>query len=518
MERPTTPTETLSRGVRSPGNRGMPVTRFSSATGLAPVDAKPLKSALDGAKGVSYADIRLEVYTAEYTVAEDGATKALTVVEGATLGARAWKGRGWGFASTDIANANEPKGLGRIAKELVRRAVRGAKAGRMRPETELAEVKGAQDHATTEFRKEPATLAEKEELAREVTKDLKTRPSIRLALASLGHSASVKQLVSTDGHDVTMEGLHVFGDVFLNGAGEGGSQSYHEPYGAYAGWEFIEKTDPLAFGSAIAERVKHLVTDAKMPSGDAKPVVITPEFGRLLVHEICGHPCEADRVLGGESAWAGRAWWSAKRGEKVMSDQVTVVSDARPQGALAGAYGSFAYDDEGTPSSRIVCIENGILKDYLHSRYTAAAMGVAPNGGMRANSASQLPYIRMTNTFFEPAKQGPSNLEEAMEGIQDGILLGHASIPSIDSIRYNWQINMYEAYEIRNGQLGGMLKNPALLGNTPEFLGSIHLVGNQKTWRLYPIPNCGKGDPMQTMRVGNGGPLMVGEGRVVGVA
>jgi TldD protein len=63
-----------------------------------------------------------------------------------------------------------------------------------------------------------------------------------------------------------------------------------------------------------------------------------------------------------------------------------------------------------------------------------------------------------------------------------------------------------------------MLKNPALLGNTPQFLGSINLVGNAKTWKLYPIPNCGKGDPMQTMRVGNGGPLMVGEGRVVGVA
>jgi TldD protein len=496
----------------------MLVTRFSSATGLAPVDVKPLKSALDGAKGVSYADLRLEVYTAEYTVAEDGTTKALSVVEGATLGARAWKGRGWGFASSDLSNVNEPRTLSRLAKEMVRRAVKGAKAGRMSPQTELADVKAADDHVTTEFRKEPAALADKERLAREMTKELKEKPNIRLALASLGHSASVKQMVSTDGHDLTMEGLHVFGDVFLNGAGPGGNQSYHEPYGAYAGWEFVEKTDPLAVGDAIAERVKRLVTDAKMPSGDTKPVVITPEFGRLLVHEICGHPCEADRALGGESAWAGRAWWSAMRGERVMSDQVTVISDARPQGNLAGAYGSFAYDDEGTPSSRVVCIENGILKNYLHSRYTASAMGVAPNGGMRANSASQLPYIRMTNTFFEPAKQGPSSLEEAIDGIKDGIVLGHASIPSIDSIRYNWQINMYEAHEIKNGRVGGMLKNPALLGNTPEFLGSIRLVGNAKTWKLYPIPNCGKGDPMQTIRVGNGGPIMVGEGRVVGVA
>ncbi len=145
-------------------------------------------------------------------------------------------------------------------------------------------------------------------------------------------------------------------------------------------------------------------------------------------------------------------------------------------------------------------------------------MGVEPNGAMRAVSAANVPIIRMTNTYFEADPEGPSTLEECIEDVKEGVVLGNSSIPSIDSVRLRWQINAYDGWQVRDGEIVGRLKNLALLGNTPEFFRTIRLVGDERTWRLMPIPNCGKGDPMQIARIGNGGPVMVGEGTIVGVA
>jgi len=143
---------------------------------------------------------------------------------------------------------------------------------------------------------------------------------------------------------------------------------------------------------------------------------------------------------------------------------------------------------------------------------------VPPNGAMRAVAASDVPILRMTNTYFESDPEGPSTLEECIEDVRDGVILGWSSIPSIDSIRLRFQINAYEGWRVRNGEVVGLLKNIALLGSTPDFFKTVRLVGNERTWRLHSLPNCGKGDPMQIARVGNGGPVMVGEGNVVGVA
>jgi TldD protein len=124
----------------------------------------------------------------------------------------------------------------------------------------------------------------------------------------------------------------------------------------------------------------------------------------------------------------------------------------------------------------------------------------------------------MTNTYFEPDPKGPNSLEECIEDVKEGVLIGHQSIPSIDSRRYRFQISAYEAWRIRKGEIAGMLKNTALMGTTPDYLGSIRTVGGPGTWELFQIPNCGKGDPMQIMRLANGGPVMVGTGRIIGGA
>jgi len=183
------------------------------------------------------------------------------------------------------------------------------------------------------------------------------------------------------------------------------------------------------------------------------------------------------------------------------------VDDPRVEGAL----GYYEYDDEGVPAKRKQLIREGKLLEHMHSRETAAEFKVEPNGNMRAQSFKYLPLIRMSNTFIEP---GEYKLEELLD-VKEGVYLRGAKIPSIDSRRYNFQISAKEAFLIRRGDLVGPFRDASIMGIAPEFFSSIDAVGND--FEMRPIPNCGKGDPMQTLHVGNGGPHMRALALVAGV-
>jgi len=465
--------------------------------------------------GARYADVRVETYVSEGAQAENGVCKSVAKGAGTSVGVRALAGGSWGFASMDVPDEHGFKG---VLDDCIARAVRHAKAQARFPEVRLAKVKPVKKHIKAEFEREPIDLDAKVRFVQEVTKAAKSMETIVMSLAEVYHVDSTKHFCSTEGALITQDFLRVGGDILCNAYQSGQSQTYYKPYGALGGWEFIEKFDIESLALRVANMSRRLVTEAKVPKSGLTTVVTTPSFNMLKVHEIVGHPVEADRVLGGESAWAGRAWWRDLQGKRVASPLVTAVSDARPMEKHKGFYGTFAYDDEGVPAQRVVHIQNGILKGFLHSRQTAFLAGGRPSGAMRANHAGLMPIIRMTNTYFEPARGGPSTLEECIEDVKDGVLLGHQSIPSIDSRRYRFQISAYEAWEIKDGEVGGLLKNTAMMGTTPEYLKSIHIVGGPKTWELFQIPNCGKGDPMQIMRLSNGGPIMVGKACIQGGA
>jgi TldD protein len=415
----------------------------------------------------------------------------------------------------DIADEEGFKG---VLDVCVERAVRHAKAQATFPEIKLAKVKPVKRTVRAKIKREPIPLDAKIKLANEVTKAAKAMDTVVMALSSLIHVDSSTNFASTEGALITQDFMRVAGELMFNAQGKGGSQTYWKPFGAMGGWEFIEKVDPVMLGLSVANKCRKLVTEARTPKDKLTTVVTTPSFNMLKVHEIVGHPVEGDRVLGGESAWAGRAWWQDIRGKRVASNLVTAVSDARPIKKHEGLYGTYHYDDEGVPAQRIVHIKNGTLKDFLHSRQTAHIAKARPSGAMRATHAGLMPIIRMTNTYFEADPKGPNTLEECIEDIKDGVLLGHQSIPSIDSRRFRFQISAYEAWQIKKGEIRGMLKNTALMGTTPDYLKSIHKVGGPKTFELFQVPNCGKGDPMQIARVGNGGPIMVGTARIIGGA
>jgi len=465
--------------------------------------------------GAKYADVRVETYVSEGAQAENGVCKSVARGSGTSIGVRALAGGSWGFASMDVPDEDGFKG---VLDDCVARAARHAKVQVRFPEVKLAKVKPVRKHVKAEYERWPIDLDAKVRFVQDVTRAAKSIETIMMSLAELYHVDTTKHFCSTEGTLITQDILRVGGDILCNAHQSGQSQTYYKPFGALGGWEHIEKWDVETLALRVANMSRKLVTEATVPKTELTTVVTKPSFNMLKVHEIVGHPVEGDRVLGGEAAWAGRAWWRDMRGKKVASALVTAVSDARPIERHKGFYGTFPYDDEGVPAQRVVHIQNGILKDFLHSRQTAYLSDTRPSGAMRANHAGLMPIIRMTNTYFEADKGGPNTLEECIEDVKDGVLLGHQSIPSIDSRRYRFQISAYEAWKIENGEVKGLLKNTALLGTTPEYLKSISVVGGPRTWELFQIPNCGKGDPMQIMRVGNGGPIMVGRGRIQGGA
>ena len=140
---------------------------------------------------------------------------------------------------------------------------------------------------------------------------------------------------------------------------------------------------------------------------------------------------------------------------------------------------------------------------YLTGRDTAPAIGRVSNGTVRAETAARIPIIRMTNINLEP---GTSPLADIIADTKHGIFVDTNKSWSIDDLRLNFQFGCEVAYEVENGRLGRLLRNPLYGGTTPEFWRSCDAIADRASWQLWGLPNCGKGDPMQTMRVAHGAP------------
>ena len=156
-------------------------------------------------------------------------------------------------------------------------------------------------------------------------------------------------------------------------------------------------------------------------------------------------------------------------------------------------------------------IDQGVFTGFINSRQTAAILGVPPNGSYKAADASLVPLIRMSNTVFGPGERDP---QEIIREIPHGYYLVGHRIPSISESRENFQISAMKVYEIKQGQIGELFCNGGIMADTKDYLMKVDAVG--KDFRLYPIPNCGKGQPMQTKRLGNGGPTMRSRARLTG--
>ncbi|MFI5416151.1 MAG: TldD/PmbA family protein, partial [Nitrososphaerales archaeon] len=325
---------------------------------------------------------------------------------------------------------------------------------------------------------------------------------------SIHHDAFHKYFVNSEGSKIT----HNFDDVIANLSAtahySGLTESVNTTEGGRGGLEMITgKNDILVVAQSISEKADALL-DAQTVKEEKATVVMNPDFVALLTHEILGHPSEADRVLGKEMAWAGGAWWAGKIGTKIGSSELNVIDDP----TIPSSLGWYKYDDEGVPASKKTLVKDGVLSTHMQSRETAALFDAPPNSSMRATGYSFMPLIRMACTCIEP---GDWNPDEMIKDVKNGYLICNMKIPSIDMMRYNWSISCQYAQKIENGELGGLLRDVIVMGNSPEFFESIDARG--KDFKVRPIANCGKGDPMQVMRMGNGGPHIRGKSIVKSV-
>lgn len=234
--------------------------------------------------------------------------------------------------------------------------------------------------------------------------------------------------------------------------------------GAGKGFEFFKEIDVKEYAREASRIAKTMLGAKYAPSGKM-PVIIENEFGGVIFHEACGHGLEATSVAKGLSVFAGKV------GEKVASDVVSAVDD----GTLLNEWGSSNVDDEGTPTKRNLLIENGVLKGYMVDKLNGRRMGVESTGSARRESYKYAPTSRMTNTFI---LNGTSSLEDMLAGVENGIYAKYMGGGSVNPSTGDFNFSVMEGYLIENGKITEPVRGATLIGNGPEVLHKIEMVGD----------------------------------------
>ena len=229
-------------------------------------------------------------------------------------------------------------------------------------------------------------------------------------------------------------------------------------------------------------------------------VVLGPGWPGVLLHEAIGHGLEGDFNRKGTSAFAGRL------GERVAAPGVTVVDD----GTLAGRRGSLNMDDEGTPTQNTVLIEDGILRGYMQDKLNARLMGVATTGNGRRESYAHLPMPRMTNTYMLAGDRDP---QEIIASVDKGLYAVNFGGGQVDITSGKFVFSTSEAYLIENGRVGRPVKGATLIGNGPDVLTRVSMIGNDLALD-EGVGTCGKEG--QSVPVGVGQPTLRIDGLTVG--
>jgi TldD protein len=281
-------------------------------------------------------------------------------------------------------------------------------------------------------------------------------------------------------------------------------RSYPNSFGGQhmeSGYELVESLDLPGNAQRVGEEAVALHSALQCPEGASTIILESAQLG-LQIHESIGHPIELDRVLGQEANFAGMSFLTVDKLRKLRygSEIVNVVADARLE--HGPGLGTFGYDDEGVPAQCTPIISNGLFTGYLSNRESAAEIGEKRSSGtMRTESWNRLPIIRMTNVSLLP---GTWKYDDLIADTDDAILMETNRSWSIDDRRYQFQFSTEIGWEIKGGKKGRMIKNPSYSGITTEFWNSCDAICSREFWTLWGTPNCGKGQPQQTMGTGHG--------------
>lgn len=435
--------------------------------------------------GIDAADLYFQSQVSETWVLEDGIVKEGSFNLDQGVGVRAQSGEKTGFAYSNAISLDALTQAAQAARSISRAGQQGRVQAFVSPQVSQLYADGNP--------LDVMSRAEKVELLQRI--DRATRaldPRIKQVTVSL---AGVWDRILVAAHDGSLSAdirplvrFSVSVIVEQNGRRERGG---HGGGGRTDYRYFLEEDRAMGYArEALRQALVNLEAIAA-PAG-SMPVVMGAGWSGVLLHEAVGHGLEGDFNRKGSSAYSGKV------GQKVASSLCTIVDD----GTLAGRRGSLSVDDEGTPTQCTTLIENGVLKGYMQDKLNARLMGVAATGNGRRESYAHLPMPRMTNTYM---LAGESDPEEIIRSVKKGIYCANLGGGQVDITSGKFVFSTSEAYLIEDGRITAPVKGATLIGNGPEAMSRVSMVGNDLALDSG-VGTCGKDG--QSVPVGVGQPTL----------
>ena len=436
---------------------------------------------------IDYADLYFQYEVSDAVSLEEGEVKQGSKQINQGVGIRALAGEKTGYAFSDEITVPSLEAAARTAREIAQSASQSASVA----------VQGAQAPAHDLYAVQVAgtdiPVQHKLDLLQQIDTFCRAYdPRITKVQTSFSSVHKLVLIASSDGK--------VVGDVQpllrLNVAciaeADGNRQNGSAGGGGRVSFEtFIKEEQYFDLAREAARRAVLNLDAVDAPAG-TMDVVLGPGWPGILLHEAIGHGLEGDFNRKGTSAFSGRI------GERIASEACTVVDD----GTIPWRRGSLNVDDEGTPTSRTVLVENGILCGYLQDRLNARLMGMAPTGNGRRQSYAHMPMPRMTNTFM---LNGESTPEEIISSVASGLYAVSFGGGQVDITNGKFVFSANEAYLIEDGKVTRPVKGASLIGNGPDVLTRINMVGNDFALDTG-VGTCGKNG--QAVPVGVGMPTI----------
>jgi len=436
-----------------------------------------------------YADLYFQSSQHESWVLEDGIIKEGSYNIERGVGVRAISGEKTGFAYSD-----------EISEEALTKACKAARGIAPSGGTQQVAALGQKPVQARYSENNPILAmqdAEKISLLKAVDAYIrKQEPSANQVVVSLSGVYEEILVAGTDGTLATdIRPLVRLNCSVLLEQGDRRERGSAGAGGRYAYSFFKQDENGKPYYETLAEDALHMarvnMQAVASPAG-AMPVVLGNGWPGVLLHEAVGHGLEGDFNRKGASTFSGRI------GQRVAAKGVTVVDD----GTLNDRRGSLSVDDEGTPTAHNVLIEDGILKGYMQDKHNAKLMGVAPTGNGRRESYAHLPMPRMTNTYMLEGQHDP---QEIIASIDKGIYAPNFAGGQVDITSGKFVFSSAEAYLIENGKITAPVKGATLIGNGPEVMQKISMIGND-TALDKGVGVCGKDG--QSVPVGVGQPTL----------
>jgi TldD protein len=433
-------------------------------------------------RGGDFAELFVEEKTSTGIRLDDGKVEELTSGLDRGAGVRVVRGTSYGYAYSNRLDAEALLEAADAASLAVGTGVPGTVVdltARTGPSTNAVREPAERVPAATKV----GWLREIDDVARALS------PEVAQVVGVYGDSLQRKLIASSDGRwiEESLPRIRLLAQVVAK-RGDVIQTGFHGP-AACAGAEFIAERSPSETARVAAQRAVTMLDAVPAPAGEMT-VVLAPGMGGVLLHEAVGHPLEADAIDKEASVYRGLV------GQTVASDLVNAVDDA----TIPNGWGSFDFDDEGTPAERTVMFVDGVLQTFLFDRMRAAKEGLASTGNARRQSYASPPIPRMTNTHILP---GASTAADILSSTERGVYVSALGGGQVNPATGDFVFGVSEGFLIEEGELTTPVRGANLIGRAIEVMSAVDAVGDDPdTWEGV----CGKDG--QSAPVGSGSPTL----------